>query len=137
MDFLAKVEAGLDVTAQEVFDHAVSNVIRQGKKSAKVDPVTGGTGYCLYRGPNGLRCAVGWCIPDSRYRDHMDAKGSATDVAALIRRGLLPEPLIQHAWLLEHIQSDHDDVMGDPFVEYFKSAARSTAADYRLEWNHD
>ena len=29
-------------------------------------------GLCMYRGPNGLKCALGWCIPDYMYAPEME-----------------------------------------------------------------
>lgn len=45
-------------TRQQIFDTAYRGLASQGfrKSAAK--------GRCLYRGPNGRKCAIGWCIPD-------------------------------------------------------------------------
>ena len=47
------------MTAQEAFDKAVAGVRAQGYQIS-MDEKTN----CVYRGPNGLRCAVGHLIPD-------------------------------------------------------------------------
>lgn len=33
-----------------------------------------GTSNCLYRGPNGLKCAIGHVIPDENYSDNLEMK---------------------------------------------------------------
>ena len=46
---------------QLIFDTAVNGIRKQGKRS--VDDI----GRCMYRGPNGCKCAVGHMIPDDKY----------------------------------------------------------------------
>lgn len=48
-----------EMTLQEMFDAAARGIISQGGKSADAK------GECLYRGPDGRKCAVGWLIADS------------------------------------------------------------------------
>lgn len=48
------------VTKQKTFDTVVAHLRRQGCKSADLFG-------CLFRGPNGLKCAAGCLIPDSDY----------------------------------------------------------------------
>lgn len=56
---------------------------------------------CQYRGYNGRRCAVGWCIPDDRYNDSME-----TDNGRNIARAMgAPEHLVP---LLVDLQAAHD-----------------------------
>ena len=45
---------------QEIFDTAYTKVYAQGKPSKADRPA----GDCLYKGPNGLKCAFGHLIPD-------------------------------------------------------------------------
>lgn len=58
---------------QQVFDKVASHLLAQKLTSSKSNLV-GGT--CLYRGPNGTKCAVGCLIPDDLY----DAKMEGTAV---------------------------------------------------------
>ena len=50
------------MTREEVFDKVAIHLLKQGKKS--MSPIGGG---CVYRGPNGLACAIGCLIPDDKY----------------------------------------------------------------------
>lgn len=54
---------------QEVFDTVVLHLLKQEAKAEGED------GECLYRDPEGRKCAVGCLIPDEQYRDHMEGKG--------------------------------------------------------------
>lgn len=45
---------------QELFDRISKHLLKQNAKSIDI-------GGCLYRGPNGLKCAVGAIIPDKKY----------------------------------------------------------------------
>jgi hypothetical protein len=66
------------VTNQEVFDTVARHLLRQGRQSV---------GYrgCAYRGPNGLRCAIGCLIPDREYAAAMEGSGIHGPVEAVLR----------------------------------------------------
>lgn len=53
-------------TRKEIFDLAYAGIKSQGfKRSAKPHG-------CLYRGPEGRKCAIGWLIPDEKYIPEME-----------------------------------------------------------------
>lgn len=57
------------MTLQAFFNKAMRGMAAQGfRKSVR-------KGHCVYRGPRGARCAVGHCIPDSKYKAEFDAEG--------------------------------------------------------------
>lgn len=58
------------MTNQEAFDTMVRHLRKQGRKSENDQK-----DYCLYRGPEGLKCAVGVLIPDSEYQKKWDEAG--------------------------------------------------------------
>lgn len=58
------------MTNQEAFDVMVRHLRKQGRKSEHPTE-----DRCLYRGPDGLMCAVGALIPDDQYRPEWDEKG--------------------------------------------------------------
>lgn len=94
---------------QATFDTAAVHLLRQGERSMTDDG-------CKYRGPNGLKCAVGALIPDNAYDPEFDL---ATDTracvlwdsdpkfrAALVAGGV---PVTEDALLLlEDLQRVHD-----------------------------
>ena len=59
---------------QEIFDYVTPLLFAQGERSM----LEGGT-TCAYRGEHGMRCAVGFLIPDELYSDGLEGK-SAMDV---------------------------------------------------------
>jgi hypothetical protein len=55
------------MTLQETFDKVCVHLLTQLQKSVFLD--SNGSMACAYRGPNGLKCAVGCLIPDELYVD--------------------------------------------------------------------
>lgn len=53
---------------QEIFDFVISKLHEQGKQC--VDEL----GNCRYRGPNGMKCAIGHLIPDDSYREYFESQ---------------------------------------------------------------
>lgn len=63
------LEAG-NWTRQQLFSNAWNGFEKQNwVKSADT------RNYCLYRGPAGARCAIGWSILDEWYKPEMEGKG--------------------------------------------------------------
>lgn len=55
---------------QAIFNQAVKGLASQGfQRSLFKD------GGCAYRGAEGRRCALGWCIPDERYDAAFEGQG--------------------------------------------------------------
>lgn len=121
---------------QEAFDIALNGILSQGGPSQR-----GGTGarntHCLYRGPEGRKCAIGWLIPDDEYQVHFE-EGSLGDVyeACPSLDGLDDD-------ILDRIQRAHDNAAidagrGQPqtdmaiFKENFLTLMQSVASDYDL-----
>lgn len=51
--------------SQKLFNRVARHLLRQNCKSEK-------DGVCLYRGPNGTRCAAGAVIPNRKYKKSME-----------------------------------------------------------------
>lgn len=92
-----------ETAAQVIFDKVVRHLFTQGQQSIGYDeeaPV------CLYRGPNGMMCAVGALIPDEVYKPSMEN--------IWVGRLIDKEPQLAHLkphWkLLSALQDAHDDV---------------------------
>ena len=89
------------MTNQEIFDTAVTHLRKQNRKS--IDE----TKNCLYRGPDGTKCAVGCFIPDDKYSSRME--GESIDTLGkeyLFIRNLFSAEQI--CMLLSDIQTIHD-----------------------------
>lgn len=85
-------------TAQEVYNNALFGIRRQGGYSGEaVDNLFG----CLYRAPNGRKCAAGHNITDDEYHPRMEGYSvKGTD---------LPERLRRHEDFLYSLQLAHDN----------------------------
>lgn len=85
-----------DATKQEVFEFVATHLLKQGQKS-----FDGGT-YCMYRGDNGLKCAIGCLMTDQEYQPTFEHQSWES----LALKGLVP---IEHHLLLIGMQVIHDE----------------------------
>jgi hypothetical protein len=94
------------MTDQEVFDYVSTFLLKQGVPSKDL---TQKNQPCLYRGPNGTKCAVGCLIPDELYDPVMESMpvvsfGKFPDVYAMLglgkhsRYSLLAALQLSHDW---------------------------------------
>ena len=93
------------MTKQEFFNKSVAGVIKQGALSKNF------TGHCLYRGPDGLKCAIGHVINDDEVIENERA------IALLpFRHGRF-----NHLWdLAQNLQGAHD--ASDDIKEFIANA---------------
>ena len=118
---------------QETFDIVVAHLRRQGSKAQSRDP-TSGLITCLYRAPDGKRCAAGCLIPDERYEPALELsavggtseanKYSSNDVTLLI------EQLGHDIELVGALQSVHDNSEASDW----ESKLEQLAADFGLRY---
>ena len=98
-------------TKQETFDFVATKLIEQGVPSMQ-------PGSCLYRGPNGTKCAAGHLIPDEFYLES-DFEYNTAD-QGLVRRVLAD--LGYDVPFVRDLQRAHDQAAagkafpGDPWV---------------------
>lgn len=94
------------LTKQEIFDKVVQHLLTQGVKS--MDEVHG---WCMYRGPNGIKCAVGALITDEVYTDDIENEPAAALFSAYRRvleeSGIDPDSQ-ETEQLLVALQDIHD-----------------------------
>lgn len=102
-------------TEQEIFDLAFNGLRAQGFRKSK------GEKGCLYRGPDGLKCAIGHCIADSDYRKSFEARRDSAFEAAGVSG-----PLFAFA---VNLQFAHDLSINPSDME---SRLREFANDYEL-----
>lgn len=55
-----------DIKLQDVFEFVCRHLFEQSEKAQGRD--AGNIGMCMYRAPDGKKCAVGCLIPDSEYK---------------------------------------------------------------------
>ena len=107
---------------QEFFDKTLAHLKQQGVRSA-------GGAKCLYRGPNGTSCAIGFHIPDELYKPEMEGRG----VGNLLVHHPELKPLFKGVsdGLMAKFQVLHDNDLGTP---YFEGQAERIAARYHLTY---
>lgn len=111
-------------TLQEAFDKAARGVIAQGKPSHNAE-------FCLYRGPDGLKCAVGHLldesmIPPSEIDSPADLLGRFFEIEGAGHR--------QTVDFLYNLRDAHDRYRHHPnFVEHFKGQMRGLATHLDLD----
>lgn len=105
------------MTNQEAFSTMVLHLRAQGAQALSARP--GRVGDCLYRTPEGLKCAVGCLIPDHVYHDGMERR-SATDVADEV-------PCLRdlNVDILEAMRSVHDAIPVTEWEEGFREVAET------------
>lgn len=84
-------------TAQQVFEQVASHLLTQMKKSE-------GSNYCLYRSPEGLKCAAGCLIADDEYFSNMD-DNHGVSWSTFVARNYVPA---KHESLITRLQNIHD-----------------------------
>ena len=113
-DLLTRIEQNQPVEAQELYDYIVEAIVKQGR------PSLGDNDRCLYRGPDGLKCAYGHVHPDSMYDKRMED----CTLAELHRQERIPASLVPHVKMLAELQACHDRSSSHrDFVDVFKERA--------------
>ena len=90
-------------SAQEVFDIVVNHLVTQRR------PAYDGIKGCMYRAPDGLRCAVGVLIPGNLYDKEFEG-----DTADCVIQKLFDKDLAdwrEHKGLLLALQEVHDECL--------------------------
>ena len=98
------------MTLQEQFDKMVNHLRKQGERS--INDSDG----CMYRGNNGLMCAVGCLIPDDIYT--VDMEGQPADY--VINKYYLDLDMT----LCNNMQYVHDHYGPDKWEEFFEKVAK-------------
>jgi len=88
-----------EATAQQVFDQVAKHLLEQGVRSMSEAPDE--DEFCLYRGPEGLKCAAGCLISDNEYEDGMEGRGWRN----LVNNGYASNA---HIDIIDCLQSIHD-----------------------------
>jgi hypothetical protein len=71
------------------------------------------SGPCLYRAPNGLKCAVGCLIADEHYIADFEGAGVSVVIGAVTLSLNMPPPYWHLIKLLSHWQCYHDGCLGE------------------------
>lgn len=114
--------------AQRLYDMSVEGVIRQGRRSHSPQKRA-----CMYRGPDGLKCAVGHVIPDEYYNSLFEGcKFSGTRVQTVLVQ-IYGKGMYDVSGMLSRLQTAHDRIgLGDGWLTNFKLEAVNIARMYDL-----
>lgn len=122
---------------QEMLNTAVPFLIKQA-----VPSMTENGTRCLYRGPNGTKCAIGCIIPDDRYQEQFDGVGFISSLKGI--SGVMPDILGDDIPFLRALQQCHDLASTSAsytesgiFVPLMLENFRQLAGDYKLIWNEE
>lgn len=89
------------MTPQEIYDAALLGIRKQGRFS------TDGLGVCMYRGPEGIKCAAGHVLTD----EEVAVIGEGWSI--IDAQHSIPEQLKPHVSLLQELQRTHDEAAMD------------------------
>lgn len=128
----------MSLNRQQVFDNALNQIRAQNyARSFDAD-----RGCCMYRGPNGVKCAIGVSIPDE---DYARVKDDIEEQKAEVVIRLLPELFdgsVDEDFVNE-LQIIHDEGPGEANKNYahgplnpktFESQMRAFAKEYNLTY---
>lgn len=110
---------------QRAFETAVTHLIEQNEQSHH-------NGICVYRGPNGTKCAVGALISDDEYDPLMETKNAA---AVCQKFGILTDDLNDQDFLTmmqKTIHDRYDPKLFTSFSEFVKQKSIDFAKLYGL-----
>jgi hypothetical protein len=107
-------------TEQEVFDIVARHLLTQGRRAAVDLGYNDGQLNCLYRTPEGLKCAAGCLIPDEAYDESMEG----IMIGSLIHNGTKLAHLKPFMMLLNRLQGAHDEAEDDDFMPGLIDVAR-------------
>lgn len=93
------------MTNQEAFEAVYKHLLTQMERSSVPNQTCIGSESCKYRGPRGLKCAIGCLIPDELYDPSIEGV-SADDLSD---RGFRPLFSGVNTALLQRLQDVHDD----------------------------
>jgi hypothetical protein len=96
---LTKLSGNNVMTRQEVFNKVARHLLQQNERSRE-----NGKG-CLYRGPRGLKCAVGCLIPDDKYIPVIEGEPVQSIMS---RYDILSDFPKEYGLLLANLQNLHD-----------------------------
>jgi hypothetical protein len=117
---------GAEVSAQEVFDHAVAHMQAQRCRCMK-------GGDCAYRGDDpGSACALGALLTDAEAAKIATSGSNGATAYGLSAAGLLPARLEPHFALCARLQRIHDGFDVRPLSATALESLKGIAEDHEL-----
>ena len=111
---------------QEIFDYVTPLLFAQGERSM----LEGGT-TCAYRGEGGMRCAVGFIIPDDRYTPALEGTSAmGPEVSAVLSNVVTTDDDL--GLCLTDLQDVHDGWTSGEKADLFHRF-QTLAINYKLD----
>lgn len=118
---------------QQIFDKVAKHLLAQGRASSVTTELFDKSHTrCLYRGPDGLRCAVGALFPDNVYRTSLEGLAASSARMAIALRAGGIEVSTENRHFLKDLQDAHDEcltVSMDAWKEQMLVIAHAYALD--------
>lgn len=108
------------ITNQQVLNTVVTNLRKQGERSFDID--FEGREVCLYRGPNGVKCAAGHLMPDKLYDKSWERQAICDLIHDYTYEELFGDD-VEDITLVEELQNIHDSYDVEEWEEYWKELA--------------
>lgn len=115
------------MTLQEIFDTVIEHLRKQNAKSQISD---GQREVCLYRSPEGLKCAAGCLIPDEYYIPEMERNGWEDVVQMFDLPDYLKDP--DSINLVASLQFIHDSIP----ISFWEIKFKAMAEYYKLVYGN-
>lgn len=110
------------MTKQEVFDKVVAHLRAQNRKAL------GGEDECVYRAPDGAKCAAGCLILDEHYSPALEGKGvDQPSVQDALRASGVPQ---EADWFVLELQRIHDYFQVSDWERRFEILAKEHGLTY-------
>jgi len=93
------------MTNQQAFNKSAKHLLTQNKRSINLKANTYDSNVCLYRSPDGSKCAIGALISDKEYRASMEG----TCASELVRHALPHKFRNVSTDMLQDLQEMHDE----------------------------
>lgn len=108
---------------QEIFDKVYRELLRQKVPSMH-------NGRCLYRGPNGTKCAIGHLIPDELY-DEIFNRMSLLNLPQKVKNHIGIE---EDRYFFGSLQTAHDIFLCES-LDCWHNQMKQIAKEYNLKFN--
>lgn len=96
-------------TLKEAFETMAEHLMTQGKKCEDPSRLVSTPGRCLYRGPDGMKCAIGILIDDNEYHISLEFQAASDiDVVEALDASGWPTDM-DSLEIYDRMQEVHDD----------------------------
>lgn len=103
---------------QEIYDKVKAHLLAQGRRAIR----PGSKNVCMYRAPNGDKCAVGVLIADEHYSEDLEGRPAYHNHD--VNYALCKSGVAEHLFFVSELQAIHDVVSVKHWREELEALAR-------------